>query len=66
MTQTQTFLRPADACDFLGISRSTLHRLYETDATFPRKLRFSARCVGWKKAQLENWLNQKLEGSRHD
>jgi len=57
--QQQAFLRPADACLYLGIGRTKLHNLSETDADFPRKIRISPRCVGWTKAQLDDWLELK-------
>lgn len=57
----QAFFRPADACKYLGIGRTKLHTLSETDADFPRKVRISARCVGWTKEQLDNWLELKVQ-----
>lgn len=57
----QAFYRPADACKYLGIGRTKLHTLSETDADFPRKVRISARCVGWTKEQLDNWLALKVQ-----
>ena len=56
----QAFFRPADACRYLGIGRTKLHDLTETDPDFPRKIRISARCVGWTKGQLDQWLEHKM------
>jgi predicted DNA-binding transcriptional regulator AlpA len=55
----QALLRPAMACVFLGISRTSLHRLSETDRTFPRKIVISRRCVGYRADALEDWLAAK-------
>jgi len=55
----QAFFRPADACKYLGIGRTKLHTLSEYDASFPRKIRISPRCVGWTRAQLDSWLEAK-------
>lgn len=55
----QALLRPAMACSFLGISRTCLHRLSETDPTFPRKIVLSSRCVGYRAEALESWLSGK-------
>jgi prophage regulatory protein len=55
----QAFFRPADACRYLGIGRTKLHNLAELDATFPRKIRISPRCVGWTRCQLDTWLEAK-------
>ena len=66
--QSQTnkaFFRPAAACEYLGVCRTKLHNLHESDPTFPRKIILSARCVGWTKDQLDNWLASKMEAANH-
>ena len=55
----QAFYRPACACRYLGIGRTKLYTLSETDPDFPRKIRFGARCVGWTREQLDQWLSTK-------
>jgi prophage regulatory protein len=55
----QAFFRPADACAYLGVSRTKLHTLHETDSTFPRKVRMGLRCVGWRKEDIDSWLESK-------
>lgn len=55
----QAFFRIADATRYLGIGRTKLRDLSETDPTFPRKIRISPRCVGWTRAQLDAWLQSK-------
>ncbi|RBP69598.1 helix-turn-helix transcriptional regulator [Marinobacter nauticus] len=55
----QAFFRIADACRYLGMGRTKLHDLSETDPTFPRKIRISSRCVGWTRGQLDAWLESK-------
>ncbi|MGP9831137.1 MULTISPECIES: helix-turn-helix transcriptional regulator [unclassified Marinobacter] len=57
----QAFFRPADACKYLGIGRTKLHELSEYDASFPRKIRISRRCVGWTRGQLDSWLESKQQ-----
>lgn len=49
-------LRPAQACAYLGISRTALHRLSENDPSFPRKLVIGPRCVGFRTSALDSWL----------
>ncbi|WP_152206802.1 helix-turn-helix transcriptional regulator [Marinobacter changyiensis] len=56
----QAFYRPADACRYLGVGRTKLHDLAETDPNFPRKIRISPRCVGWTRQQLDSWLESKV------
>lgn len=55
----QALLRPAMACAFLGISRTSLHRFSESDPTFPRKIVLSRRCVGYSAESLAAWLAAK-------
>jgi len=57
----QAFFRPADAEKYLGIKKTKLRDLTETDPTFPRKIRISPRCVGWTRAQLDAWLASKQQ-----
>lgn len=58
----QAMLRPALASEYLGVSRTTLHRLSENDPTFPRKIVISRRCVGYRVDALDDWLAQKAMG----
>ncbi|NVD36821.1 helix-turn-helix transcriptional regulator [Marinobacter lutaoensis] len=57
----QAFFRIADACRYLGMGRTKLNDLAETDPTFPRKIRISPRCVGWTRGQLDAWLESKAQ-----
>ena len=54
-------LRPIQAAAYLGFSRRKLYDLAEKDSSFPRKIVFSARCVGWRRESLDAWLNAKEE-----
>ena len=56
------FLRPKDASRYLGICRTKLHFLSEQDPDFPRKIILSPRLVGWRKADLDTWLELKAVG----
>lgn len=38
-----------------GLSRSTLYRKMQL-GTFPKQLRISARCAGWRDSDVEAWL----------
>lgn len=52
-------LRPLQAAAFIGVSKRTLYNLAETDPSFPRKIIFTSRCVGWRKESLEQWMEDK-------
>jgi len=51
-------IRPKAAAALLGISTSTLYR-WEAEPGFPRRLKIGKRAAGWRKADLEKWLDQK-------
>ncbi|HTU09758.1 MAG TPA: AlpA family phage regulatory protein [Allosphingosinicella sp.] len=40
-----------------GLSRSTLYRKVG-ERSFPRQLKISDRCVGWRESDLEAWLTR--------
>lgn len=47
------------AADALRVSRATLDRLRRKDPSFPRPLRYGARCHRWDVAELETWAESK-------
>jgi predicted DNA-binding transcriptional regulator AlpA len=55
------FCRPAAAGAILSCSRSKLYDLTENDPDFPAKIRLGARCVGWRRSDLEAYLELKAE-----
>ncbi|MBV0932028.1 helix-turn-helix transcriptional regulator [Marinobacterium weihaiense] len=52
-------LRTKQAAAYIGVSRTGLWRLEQTDPTFPRKIVLSSRCVGWRKSSLDAWMASK-------
>ena len=38
-----------------GLSRSTLYRKIQM-GTFPKQLRISTRCAGWRESDVDAWL----------
>lgn len=59
MDTQSTFIRVKDAPDYLGFGRTLLQKTYETDPTFPRKIRISTRCAGWRIEDLDRWLESR-------
>ena len=43
-----------------GLSRSTIYTL-RAAGEFPRPVRLSTRAVGWREADIRNWLASRLE-----
>ena len=58
----QKVLRANDVCRYLGIGRTKLHNLQKEDPSFPKKVIFTPRYVGWFREELDEWLNAKAEG----
>ena len=56
------FMRPKAVSQYLGISRTKLHYLSEQDPDFPRKIILSPRLVGWRKTDVDAWLDSKAGG----
>ena len=54
-------LRNKDAAALLGVSLVTLWRIGERDSSFPPKIRISSRCVGYRRGDLLNWQDSKME-----
>ena len=55
-----SFMRAKTVCQYLSIGRTKLHELATLDPTFPSKITLSPRCVGWTKAQIDAWLESKI------
>lgn len=48
-------LRLKSVLERTGLSRSTLYRKMHV-GTFPKQLRISARCAGWRESDVDAWL----------
>lgn len=48
-----------------GLSRSTLYRRMQA-GTFPKNLKISARCAGWRESAVEAWLRNPIFYSTDD
>jgi len=58
-------LRLKTVLDRTGLSRSTLYRKIDR-GTFPKQVRISERCIGWRESDLEKWLRNPMYYSRFD
>ena len=52
-------LRLNAVLDRTGLSRSTLYRKI-ADGTFPRQIRISRRCAGWREHEVEQWARNPI------
>jgi len=47
-----------------ALSRSQIYRLIEL-GTFPRQIPLSERAAGWIEEEVNGWLRERIERSRH-
>ncbi|MBL1456920.1 MAG: AlpA family phage regulatory protein [Methylophaga sp.] len=48
-----------------GLSASSVYR-GAANGTFPKPIKLSERSSGWIKAEVEQWLKERIEASRND
>lgn len=60
---TLQYLRAAEVCALLRISRPTLWRL-RRDREFPAPTSLSRRSIGWRQSDVEQWLNSRTPDSQ--
>lgn len=60
MTDTSDrILRLKSVLDRTGLTRSTLYRKMES-GSFPRQLKLSARCAGWRESAVAEWMRNPM------
>ncbi len=55
--KSEKILRLERVLERTGLSRSTLYRKVNS-GTFPRQLKISVRCAGWRETDVEGWLRR--------
>ena len=58
-----TILRLPTVKTRTGLSRSTIY-LRVSEGTFPRPVSLGGRAVGWLEAEIQEWLQRRIEASR--
>ncbi len=58
-----TILRLPAVKKCTGLSRSTVY-LRIAQGSFPKPVSLGARAVGWLEAEIQEWLQQRIEASR--
>jgi predicted DNA-binding transcriptional regulator AlpA len=59
------FLRAADVCALLRISRPTLWRM-RRDRQFPLPTSLSRRAIGWRRSDVESWPESRAHSQEPD
>ena len=60
---THTILRLPDVKTTTGLSRSTIY-LRVAEGSFPKPVGLGGRAVGWLEAEIQDWLQRRIEASR--
>ena len=60
---THTILRLPAVKASTGLSRSTIY-LRVSEGTFPKPVSLGGRAVGWLEAEIQEWLQRRIEASR--
>ncbi len=55
----ERILRINTVLDRTGLSRATLYRKIN-DGTFPKQLKLSTRCAGWRESAINAWLRNPI------
>lgn len=60
MTETpDRILRLKTVLERTGLSRSTMYRKMQ-NGTFPRNIRISVRCTGWRESAVNDWMRDPI------
>lgn len=51
-------LRPREAARYVGVSRPTIDR-WRKAGKFPKALQLGAQAIGWRRSDLDDWLNDR-------
>ena len=60
MNQKQEVLRHKDVTEAIGLSKSTIWRMRKA-GEFPQPIVLSKRAVGWRREDIEEWLENRKE-----
>jgi len=55
-----SLIRPNQLADLLSISIPTLYRMI-SNGELPPKVRIGKRAVGWRRSQIEEWMDERTE-----
>ena len=57
-TITPQILRLPEVVTITRISKATIYRLLNI-GSFPRPIRLGERCVGWRRVEVDSWLESR-------
>lgn len=57
-----SILRLASVNAITGIARSTIYKLM-SEGSFPRPIKLTSRAVGWRRGDIEAWLDARAQSA---
>ena len=63
-TQQPIFLNLAGVRALLGIGKTSVYKLINTDPDFPRPVQITERRVGWRRNEIEEWADNRPHARR--
>lgn len=63
MPEVEKILRMRTVLERTGLSRSTIYRKMK-DGTFPRQVKISEHCSGWRASEIDRWITDPQSYSR--
>lgn len=57
---TNRILRLKDVIEKTGLSRSSIYQFMK-DGTFPQSIQLGARAVGWREADIDQWIEHAFQ-----
>ncbi len=58
---TDAILRPKAAAKYLGVAVSTLYR-WAAASDFPKPFHLGPRVTGWRKEDIDQWIERQANG----
>jgi prophage regulatory protein len=55
-------LRARDVAERLGCNVTTVYR-WASSGSFPKQIRLSSACVGWREDEIESWIEGRERGA---
>ncbi|ONF11066.1 hypothetical protein AQ960_17655 [Burkholderia pseudomallei] len=61
MKRALRILRMKQLIERTNLSRATLYVLMSSDPTFPRKIKLTARSIGFLESEVDAWITRRAE-----
>ena len=56
---TVGFYRITKMCELLGLSKTTIWTLSKHDPDFPKPVKLTSQCTGWRADEVQAWIESR-------